>query len=310
MGRFGDYVSDMRDDSFTYRSIERLLSGGVPEDEELAGLAPFVDMLRAERGHILSDADTARYAAEAAEVVRSKRTGLADGIDPERELSKRRREVMTLKPKIAAALAALLLFSGMTGVAFAADGAVPGDTLYGLDRALESVGVGDGGAAERLDEVRELVEDGRPEAGLAHIDEALTEAGFDGRDAAELTQAKAALQAASDAILGVEEGSEHASEVRVGVSTLLQYMGENLGDGIGADGEDFGQGVAELANEISPDGAEGAAEDAQTPEDVPAADTGVPEDVPTDDTGAPEGVPESDAGDNSEAPEDLPDGRP
>jgi hypothetical protein len=44
-------------------------------------------------------------------------------------------------------------------MAWAADGAVPGDWYYGLDRALESVGIGAGGAAERLQEVAALQEE-------------------------------------------------------------------------------------------------------------------------------------------------------
>ena len=50
---------------------------------------------------------------------------------------------------LASSLAVVLAFSG---VAMAADGASPGDLLYGVDRALESVGIGAGGIDERLAE--------------------------------------------------------------------------------------------------------------------------------------------------------------
>jgi hypothetical protein len=38
----------------------------------------------------------------------------------------------------------------MSGVAVAANRAAPGDALYGIDRALEKIGIGAGGAQERL----------------------------------------------------------------------------------------------------------------------------------------------------------------
>ena len=51
---------------------------------------------------------------------------------------------------------------GMTGVAVASDSAVPGDWNYGIDRALEAVGIGEGGAAERLQELAAIRKDGHP----------------------------------------------------------------------------------------------------------------------------------------------------
>ena len=294
----------MKNDGFIEREVERLLSGETPEDEELAGLAPFVKILRAEGDHVPSDADTVRHAARAAEIVRSKRAGLSDRVDPGRDPAKRKgREAMRLRPKIAAALVVALLLSGMTGVVYAADRAVPGDTLYGLDRALENVGVNDGGAAERLAEVRELVENGRPEAALDHAGEALAEAESEGAAATELEQARAALQAAGGAISDIEEGGEHAREVRTGVSTLLKYMSENLGEGVGDDGEEFGRGVAGLAGGISSGNSEGATDG------VPDEGDGAGH-VPPDDANVPEDTPGADVRDDAGAPEDVPGGAP
>ena len=56
-----------------------------------------------------------------------------------------------LGTKVAAVIAsAVVAAGGLTGVGFAADNAAPGDALYGLDCALERVGLGDGGAQERV----------------------------------------------------------------------------------------------------------------------------------------------------------------
>ncbi len=65
--------------------------------------------------------------------------------------------------RLAAGAAALLVAVTLSGgLAYAANGAKPGDFLYGLDRALEVIGIGDGGADERLRELLALEgDDGR-----------------------------------------------------------------------------------------------------------------------------------------------------
>ena len=69
---------------------------------------------------------------------------------------------------VAVAAGVVLTVGGFGGAAYAANGAAPGDTFYGLDRALESVGIGNGGSAERLAEVKELVDHGQTAGGLEH----------------------------------------------------------------------------------------------------------------------------------------------
>ena len=64
----------------------------------------------------------------------------------------------------ASVLAIVLSFGG---VAYGANGPVPGDTLYGLDAALENVGIGGGGLEERLSEAGELIDDGQVDEGCA-----------------------------------------------------------------------------------------------------------------------------------------------
>jgi hypothetical protein len=80
------------------------------------------------------------------------------------ELYARRREPIAqdwptrLVSRVAMAVAALVVLVMLpAGMAYAANGAKPGDLLYGLDRALEAIGIGDGGAEERLAESLALV---------------------------------------------------------------------------------------------------------------------------------------------------------
>ena len=66
-----------------------------------------------------------------------------------------------LSTKLAAMVAAAVVAAGsVTGVGFAADGAAPGDALYGLDCAMERVGLGDGGVQERVQEAAKLAQRG------------------------------------------------------------------------------------------------------------------------------------------------------
>ncbi len=128
----------------------------------------------------------------------------------------------------AVATAALVTFGGLGGVALAANGAVPGDTLFGLDRALETVGIGNGGNAERLNEVKALVDQGRADSGLEHA----------ARIVEGNTGAQAALLAAAERIRGLDQAASHE-----GVATLLTYLSENVGSVDGAT-------VAELARAV------------------------------------------------------------
>lgn len=79
---------------------------------------------------------------------------------------------------VALATAALMLFSNVA-LAAAADPAIPGDALYGVDRAYEAFadGVGLGGphAGERVSEAAALVALGDTPAALRALDEALAE---------------------------------------------------------------------------------------------------------------------------------------
>ena len=128
----------------------------------------------------------------------------------------------------------------------AADGAAPGDALFGIDRALEKIGIGAGHAEERLDEARTLLSEGEASEALRHATEVLTEED-EGSDVAD------ARDALEDAAVVIEGGEPSNSQTQEDVTALLDYIRANRGTDIGADGKEFGQGVADRAHDIKND---------------------------------------------------------
>ncbi|OFW67045.1 MAG: hypothetical protein A2Y74_00565 [Actinobacteria bacterium RBG_13_63_9] len=142
----------------------------------------------------------------------------------------------------------LVLFSATAGVAHAADGAVPGDTLYGLDCALEDIGIGNGGLQERLREASDLAVRGQSEQGLSHASEAFSTYAGNDKTTSEIT---AALAAAANAVQTASEGE--SGEIRARVTEMLQWMATTE-----ATGNEFGQSLAERARRITGSAENGA----------------------------------------------------
>jgi len=204
---------------------------------------------------------------------------------------------LRLTRKITATLAATALFGGLTGVALAADGAAPGDALYGIDTALEAIGIGDGGTAERLAEASELAANGFVAEALDHAVQALEQAraavaaggdngdgdSEDGEDNGEVEEAKDAVQALKDAADQVQNATaeEESQAVRDAVADMLRWMADQM-DEEDFDGRSFGEGVSERARDIA-----GAPDDVNLPEEADSADlpeeaeNGMPEDTPS-----------------------------
>lgn len=148
---------------------------------------------------------------------------------------------MKMKTKLIVAFGAMVaLLAGFSSAAYAANGAAPGDTLYGFDCALENVGIGDGGLQERLAEAAHLAE-----CGL--VNECLNHAALAIRNQAGLEEggpADAALVAAANAVQATNQGE--STEIRNRVAEMVQWMATNQ-----AHSEGYGQGVTERAEEIS-----------------------------------------------------------
>lgn len=215
-------------------------------------------------------------------------------------LGSRPRLARRLRNRIATVAASITLaFGGLGGVAYAANGAAPGDFLYGVDRALERVGIGDGGSTERLGEVTVLIERGDTVRALQHTTESL----LGESDDSGSEEARSALLAAADRIAATGDTGPP-----VGVADLLTYLSDNL------DAVD-GLKVAELARAIrGADGDSEPSDDAPGPPD--STPGGPPDGTPGDGTSRPPGDtpgppadkpgPPDDAGppDNSPGPPD------
>ena len=143
-----------------------------------------------------------------------------------------------LVQRVAFAGAALLALVAMSsGLAYAADGAKPGDLMYGLDRALEAVGVDNGGATERLAEVEALIAAGAVADGLRHASAVL-----DGHPDSD--EARAALNAAATRF---EDAADSPGFQAAHVGALIRYLQEALDS---PDGIVDGQMVAGMALDL------------------------------------------------------------
>jgi hypothetical protein len=148
----------------------------------------------------------------------------------------------------------VLMGVGNAAMAAVADPAVPGDTLYGLDRAYEQVGdvfgIGGTHVAERFDEAGELVERGRAADALQLVQETLQRI-LDSDDP----------QAAVDELVDAA-GPDAAQRVQA----LLTYIHSN------GSGSVDGQKVAEYARML--------VDEVELPEQAQGNPGGSPDDVP------------------------------
>jgi hypothetical protein len=143
--------------------------------------------------------------------------------------------------------------------------------MYGLDRAFEVVGVGGGGAPERLVEVEALVAAGAITEGLAHASEV-----FDGIPASD--EANAALTAA---IARLNDGTDGVDlRIAAQVGGLIQYLKIAMDTDEGVDGQYVAAIVRAFA--APPIDAAGPTVNPGPPVDTPAptVDPGPPIDTP------------------------------
>jgi hypothetical protein len=232
-------------------------------------------------------------------------------------------------PRVAVGAAALLmLVVSSSGLAFAANGAKPGDMLYGLDRAAEVIGIGDGGADERYAEAQALVAAGEMPGGLALATEILdrTPGGAEAKPA--VAEAAARLEhepaeASSDVakqigdLLGYIHGATIAGVVDTNtVSSLAQRIGGpagvppgQIGEATGGSGEAPGQlgknpGLTEGGTPPGQEGGSAPGHDLEGPgnsENAPGRDEGATEDATEDAPGNSGDAPGQNKDDDEEA---------
>lgn len=160
---------------------------------------------------------------------------------------------------MAAIVATALMGISNVALATAADPAVPGDALYGVDRAYESIGSAVGfdstHAAERASEVLVLQERGQSSEALQHVIASLTE-----------------LLESDDPVEAVEEFTAAIDNSAVDLTELMRVV---------RDVDSTGQDIAAVARQIAsslelPDHARG---NPGGPDDVgPPDDRGKPDD--------------------------------
>ena len=135
--------------------IDRIFAGDQPHNTELtSSVSPITD-LRAMGFVELDEEHVSDMTGRATELV-------PPPVRRTTEVGQVRGFAGRLRTRATAGATTLIVVSGLAGVAVASDDAVPGDWNYGIDRALEAIGIGDGGAAERLIELRALEADQPP----------------------------------------------------------------------------------------------------------------------------------------------------
>ncbi|MEE8405944.1 MAG: hypothetical protein V3S32_02215 [Acidimicrobiia bacterium] len=193
------------------RDLDLLIDGKQPYNSDLVPLRSFVSTLGSFGVTELSPGFPEDHAAEGAAMVRAQ---LSDTTVP---LSTVRRLTLGLKRRVTAAAVSLMMIVGMTGVAWAADSAVPGDWNYGIDRALESLGIGAGGAEERLQELAVVSEDG-------HVRGVRIASRSGGDVVAGSGDPVVGLEKAAASVDTPIRGSQSATDVGEAVSALLGYL--------------------------------------------------------------------------------------
>jgi hypothetical protein len=213
--------------SLSDSQAEAFLSGSIESDGDLESIA---GVLAAARDLAQPDPE-ADFSALFAAAARESRVTPIERFANEQftRLTGRRPQLVQ---RVAIAGAALLVFVTMSGgLAYAADGAKPGDLMYGLDRALEAVAIGGGGATERLAEVEALIAAGAIADGLRHVSAVL-----DGHPDSD--EARAALSAAAARF---ESAADGPGSQAAQVGALITYLHDALDS---SDGVVDGQMVA------------------------------------------------------------------
>lgn len=209
MSDLDGYPDDMSD-HLTDDQVERLLGGGSADDlaPELTG---FVAGVRDLGTDPVDDGLATAHVAAAAGAVGDPWSEPATG-------SRRRRQGLALPRPALAAVLALLVLIGFGRLGTVAHASAPGDPLYGLDRALETIGIGDGGLSERATEAAEIAD---TDLGLA-MQTALAGLGTESDDLEEADRAEAfeALTAAADAV------ETRQAPVKDEVGALLRALAE------------------------------------------------------------------------------------
>lgn len=158
----------------------------------------------------------------------------------------------------------------------AADGAAPGDALYGIDRTLEAIGIGDGGLDKRLDEFSVLLERGDEEEAFEFLDEVIADS-----PEAEAAEAERHLEAAINSKPTTKENhgrSDQALESSPGqaISTKRSSDNQKPSDAEESGSEPNGNAIGQ-DDESEPPGQEKTNENRAEPDTAGPKDENSPE---------------------------------
>jgi len=218
----GDYTSDMPGKPISDTDVEALLTRREPADVELLGLASVLARIDLQRLAVDVEKDAGVFSLRAATLARQAGTSSSGSVS----------WWGRLRPKLVTSALSVFAVIGMTGVAVASDAAAPGDPLYGIDRALERIGINDGGITERLEEAGTLADHGLTVEALKHAADAVS---------SRSPQAASALEEAAQAV-------QDGQGPNLDVAAMLTWMAST-----DLTGKQFGQNVAERARALGAD---------------------------------------------------------
>ena len=301
MSEFDVYSSEMPYRGLTHQDVELLLVGAGSEREDLAGFAAILKSLHSTGPTTPHDEVVTAFSLQAAEIVRAGRQS-----SPVTSTPTVPRHRIRLSRQLAGGLGAALLLTGMTGVA-AADDAVPGDALYGLDRAMESVGIGAPGLSERIAEAQALSHRGEITAAIAHAADAVeaTVRGGGADQESLLSESAKAVEALRGAAERLESDQIDVEDpaVQAAVAGILREIA-TMFDAEGLQPSELGRRISELARGIGRPSETGP-ENAETPK--PADETSGPQ--PNAPAGPPDHIPVGPPAGTPAGPPDDPPGR-
>lgn len=217
-----DYMGEMPDKPISDSDVEALLTRREPSDTELLGLASALARIDLQRLAINVDQDVGVFSLRAATLARQAGTSSPGSVS----------WWGRLRPKLVTSALSVFAVIGMTGVAVASDAAAPGDPLYGIDRALERIGINDGGITERLEEAATLADHGLAVEALQHAADAVS---------SKSPEAAIALEGAAQAV-------QDGQGPNLDVAAMLTWMAST-----DLTGKQFGQTVAEQARALGAD---------------------------------------------------------
>lgn len=205
--------------------FEAALSGRPDVDDSAPAVVEIVETLRAERDLLGVPRSADAHILAAAAAASDARASVPRAARKRPSASRLRRRVVVLA-------SAFILAMATAGIGLA-DNAVPDEALFGLDLALERMGIGDGGVSERASEVLELLNQGKTGLALAHASSTVA--------TTPQSEHEGAAQEALEAV--AERFSAGDSPVPEGVADLIAALVTSAGSG---DGET----IAEVARAI------------------------------------------------------------